>query len=222
MKTYPFSLFCILFCLIPDSPSAHNAGGFDWWYWFDGDQTSSRVNQPPSITGEPATAVIAGHFYSFTPTASDPEGSPLIFSITNLPSWARFHQLDGVLTGTPSTEDLGLYQGILISVSDGSDTATLGPISITVSETGTAKLSWEIPYTRIDGTALSLSDIHGSRIYMGESSDQLALIVDMNDVSTTSFSITNLTSGTYYFAVTTYDSDGNESTLSNIASKTIL
>ncbi|MGD8588929.1 MAG: hypothetical protein PVG22_08880 [Chromatiales bacterium] len=219
MKTYPFTLYCLLFFLIPH---AQDAAAFDWWYWYKIGQLSGTINQPPSISGEPVTEVIIDHLYSFKPAVSDPEGSPLIFSITNLPNWARFYQLDGLLTGIPSADDIGLYEGITISVSDGIDTATLGPISIRVSKTGTATLLWAIPTTRTDGTPLSLSEILGSRIYMGASRDQLALILDLNDVSTTTYSITSLTSGTHCFAVTTYDNDGNESTPSNTACKTIL
>src|SRR5579872_4885667 len=45
---------------------------------------------PPSISGTPATQVMAGQAYQFTPTASGPSGSTLSFSIKNMPSWATF------------------------------------------------------------------------------------------------------------------------------------
>ena len=57
---------------------------------------------------------------------------------------------------------------------------------------------------------------------MGESSSQLDLIMDLNSNSTTSYTVRDLVSGTYFFTVTTYDIDGNESAYSNIAGKTIL
>ena len=40
--------------------------------------------------------------YSFTPTASDPNGDALTFSITNTPPWATFNTSSGRLSGTPT------------------------------------------------------------------------------------------------------------------------
>jgi hypothetical protein len=200
---------------------------------FDGVNTASlgpisiRVNPvvvpdlAPSISGNPAATVNVGQLYSFTPTASDPEGSPLTFNITNLPVWANFNPSDGTLSGIPSNNDIGLYQGIVISVFDGTNTSSLEPISITVNTTASATLSWAIPTTRTDGTPLLMSEVDGYRIYMGETSSQLNLIMDLNSSITTSYTVTDLLNGTYYFAVTTYDIQGNESAFSNIAGKTI-
>ena len=222
MNTRPFVLFCLLFMFVAGSSRADDDNDFNWWDWFSGVTNPGATNLPPTITGVPAAAVNVGELYSFTPTASDPERSPLTFSISNLPSWASFNQLNGTLSGTPSTADAGLYQGIMISVFDGINTSSLGPISITVYTTGSATLSWAIPTTRTDGTSLSISEIDGFRIYMGESSSQLDLIMDLNSNSTTSYTVRDLVSGTYFFTVTTYDIDGNESAYSNIAGKTIL
>jgi hypothetical protein len=88
------------------------------------------VNQPPSISGAPATSVTAGSNYSFRPGASDPEGNTLAFSVTGKPAWASFSASTGALTGTASA---GTYPGIVISVSDGSLSASLAPFSITVN-----------------------------------------------------------------------------------------
>ena len=176
----------------------------------------------PSISGDPAFEVNAGQLYSFTPTASDPEGSLLTFNITNLPGWANFNLSDGTLSGIPSSADVGLYEGIVITVFDGTNSASLGPISIRVNGTGSATLSWAIPSARTDGTSLSMSEIDGYKIYMGESNTQLDLIMDLNKSTTTTYTVTDLASGTYYFSVTTYDIQGNESAFSNIADKTIL
>ena len=48
------------------------------------------ANSAPTISGSPSTGVTAGNPYSFVPTASDPDGQKLTFSITNKPSWAAF------------------------------------------------------------------------------------------------------------------------------------
>ena len=88
---------------------------------------------PPTIAGSPATSVYAGSGYSFTPSASDPAGNPLTFSIQNMPSWANFNANTGQLSGTPGSANVGSYPNIVISVSDGTLTASLAAFSITVS-----------------------------------------------------------------------------------------
>jgi hypothetical protein len=90
-------------------------------------------NHPPSISGTPATSVTAGTAYSFAPTASDADGTALTFSIQNRPVWATFNASTGALTGTPSSSQTGAYTNIVISVSDGKATTSLGAFTITVS-----------------------------------------------------------------------------------------
>jgi nitrite reductase/ring-hydroxylating ferredoxin subunit len=87
---------------------------------------------PPSISGTPATTVVAGDKYSFQPSVTDTSGDALTFSVQNLPSWATFDPATGVLSGTPSTSNVGSYQSIDISVSNGKATAQLAPFAIQV------------------------------------------------------------------------------------------
>jgi hypothetical protein len=81
------------------------------------------ANQPPSISGTPATWVYVGSLYSFRPTASDPEGKAVSFSVVNKPGWASFNTSTGRLSGTPST--VGLWSSIRIRVTDGVSTRSL-------------------------------------------------------------------------------------------------
>ncbi|HXV74906.1 MAG TPA: putative Ig domain-containing protein, partial [Candidatus Polarisedimenticolaceae bacterium] len=91
------------------------------------------ANQPPTINGTPPAQATAGQAYSFTPSATDPEGQSLSFSIANKPPWASFSASTGRLTGTPSATDLGEHADISIQVSDGRLTSTLGPFYIVVN-----------------------------------------------------------------------------------------
>src|SRR5688572_13922307 len=92
------------------------------------------VNRPPVISGVPMTSVEAGTAYTFVPTANDPDGDSLIFSITNRPSWAAFDTATGRLSGTPPTAAAGTsFSNIRISVSDGPNTVTLAAFSIAVT-----------------------------------------------------------------------------------------
>lgn len=94
-------------------------------------------NTAPAITGSAPTNVDVGETYSFTPSASDSDGDSLTFSISNKPSWTNFNTSSGRLSGSPTLADVGTHGDIVISVSDGTDTASLGAFSITVSSAET-------------------------------------------------------------------------------------
>src|SRR5690606_10315056 len=96
--------------------------------------TVEALNSPPTITGTPPTTATVGTQYSFTPTANDPDGDTLTFSIENPPSWATFSTTTGRLSGTPSASNVGTFSNIRISVSDGQASAPLAASSIVVSE----------------------------------------------------------------------------------------
>jgi hypothetical protein len=71
-------------------------------------------------------------------------------------------------------------------------------------------LSWVAPTTRENGDALLFSEINGYEIYYfkdgtGEENDKVVSIKDPNTVEAT---ITDLTVGTYYFAIATLDTAG--------------
>ena len=93
-------------------------------------------NQPPVISGTPPTGVTVGSNLDFTPTASDPDGNPLVFDINGLPAWANFDVNSGRLSGVPSGTDVGTYPNISISVSDGAVTAVLPLFTINVVGNG--------------------------------------------------------------------------------------
>jgi hypothetical protein len=182
-------------------------------------------NSAPVITGTPDESVLVGDGYAFTPTASDDDDDTLNFSITNLPSWASFNSTTGTLSGTPTEGDEGTYDNIVISVSDGTDSASLSPLTLVVEvaqatpDTGSVTLNWVAPTTRTDGSALALSDISGYRLYMGTSANSLSPVVDLDDSSASRHVMDNLETGTYYFAITAFDTAGNESDLSNVVTK---
>ena len=89
-------------------------------------------NSPPQISGTPTTSVIAGQGYAFLPTASDPDGDALTFSIANKPDWASFDAATGLINGTPPPAAVGTDANITLSVSDGQATVSLAPFSIDV------------------------------------------------------------------------------------------
>lgn len=75
----------------------------------------------------------AGFLYSFVPFSTDPDGNAVTFSVTNLPSWARFDPASGTVSGTPAPDEVGVFSDILISASDGSATVSLPRFEIAVT-----------------------------------------------------------------------------------------
>jgi len=89
------------------------------------------ANRAPSISGTPPTTATVGRAYSFTPTASDPDGQVLKFSINWKPAWASFSKTTGRLSGTPPRART--WSTLIISVSDGQVSRSLPAFSITAS-----------------------------------------------------------------------------------------
>ncbi|WP_197497786.1 Ig-like domain-containing protein [Vibrio scophthalmi] len=119
--------------------------------------TVENVNDAPSITGSPVTSVQQDAPYIFTPTADDidvGDKDKLVFSITNLPVWAQFDEKTGRLSGTPLNEHVGTTSGIVISVSDGIETASLPAFSITVKNVNDAPTITGSPVTSVQQDAL--------------------------------------------------------------------
>lgn len=179
------------------------------------------ANRAPLISGAPPTQVLAGSQYSFTPTASDPDGNSLMFSVSNLPGWASFNGATGRLSGTPTSVDVGTYPNIVIRVSDGQATTSLAAFSVAVVAvaTGSATLSWTPPTYNTDGSPLT--NLAGYRIYWGRSQGSYANSVTLNNGGLTSYVVDQLTPGTWWFVATAVNSQGVESSFSNAASKTV-
>jgi hypothetical protein len=182
---------------------------------------TAASSQAPTISGVPATSVSANMAYDFTPTSTDPDGDTLTFSVENLPAWAVFNSKTGALSGTPEAGDVGTYANIIVSVSDGISSASLAPFSITVTPTGngTATLDWSTPTENTNGSALT--NLAGFHIYYGTSATHLNQTVRIANPGLTTYVISNLPSGTWYFSVNDYTSLGVESAISNVASLTI-
>ena len=97
-----------------------------------GNSQQPPANIAPTIFGTPPASAVVSELYEFQPVASDADGDALTFSITGLPAWMTFGTSTGLVQGTPEAGDEGEIAGIVISVSDGSSSASLDPFSITV------------------------------------------------------------------------------------------
>lgn len=185
---------------------------------------SSTPNRNPTISGSAQTKVTAGSQYNFTPAAIDPDQDHLGFSIANRPQWATFDTATGRLFGTPKETDVGSFSNIKIAVSDSSSTIELPVFSITVASalaaaTTSATIAWIAPTENEDGSALT--DLAGYKILYGTSPDTLTQTVSISNVGLTSYVISNLSAGTYYFAIQAVNAYGAHSSPSAVAESSI-
>jgi hypothetical protein len=84
---------------------------------------------------------------------------------------------------------------------------------------GTAALSWD-PVTK-DTNGEPLTNLAGYKIHYGASAQAMSTVEVLANPAQTTYVVTGLPPGTWYFAVGAYTTSGTESDLSNVAAKTI-
>jgi len=199
----------------------------DWYGYVDTPAFSitvvkAQANTPPTISGHASTAVNVGMAYSFTPTAADANNDKLSFSIKNMPGWAKFNTASGGLSGTPAAADVGTYANIEISVGDGQVSTVLPAFTIAVNQmsAGNAALDWTPPTQNTDGSVLT--NLAGYNVRYGTSPDKLTQVDRLTNPGLTSYVVDNLSTGKWYFAISSYAANGAESSNSGVVSTTVL
>ena len=96
------------------------------------DQLQLNINYPPTISGTISNTRV-GETFSFTPTTFDSNGDTLTFSISEKPGWLTFDDSTGSLNGIAPEETLGRSYTFTITVTDGQNQASLGPLSFSVT-----------------------------------------------------------------------------------------
>ena len=179
-----------------------------------GGSPGPAANRAPTINGNPPSTVRVNEAYDFRPSAFDADGDALRFQIVGKPAWAAFDANTGRLYGTPPSGTSGTFGGVQIAVSDGQATGTLPAFSIlvvtSIPATGnSAVLNWTRPTLYEDGKPLA--DLAGYRVYYGTSTAQYSKTIEITDPATTSTTIPALSSGTWYFAISSVNTAGVES-----------
>lgn len=100
------------------------------------------------------------------------------------------------------------------SGSAGKGTGTTTPPTI-----NSATVTWVAPSLNADGSVLT--NLAGFHVYYGPDANVLSSLQDVPQPGASSAVIANLKSGTYFFAVSAYTSDGTESELSVVVSKQV-
>jgi hypothetical protein len=91
----------------------------------------------------------------------------------------------------------------------GSSTVTPPPAS---SGPTSVSLAWQPPTQNTDGSPIT--NLAGYKVHYGTTSGDYTQTVAVNNAGLTRYVLDNLKSGTYYFAITAYNAQGTESTLS--------
>jgi hypothetical protein len=92
-------------------------------------------------------------------------------------------------------------------------------LTVQAVATGSATLSWTPPTTNSDGSPLT--DLAGYRVYWGPALGNYPNSVTVLNPGLTSYVVTSLVPGTYFFVATAVNSSGGESIFSSPASKIV-
>jgi hypothetical protein len=93
------------------------------------------------------------------------------------------------------------------------------PAPTPTSQARAATLEWTAPTTQTNG--VQLADLAGYRIHYGKSAQTLDQMIEIRNASISTYVVEGLAPGTYYFAVTAFNSRNLESERSNAGKKVI-
>lgn len=176
-----------------------------------------------SFSGTAGGANPASKTVSMTNTG----GGPLSWSASDNASWLSLSPTSGTNSGSTAVAVnlSGLAAGtytttITIAATGATNTPQVIPVTVTVASpasasptTSSATLAWN---------ANTEADLAGYKVYRGTSPGTYGAPIATLQGNVTNYVATGLQLGTtYYFAVTAYDTAGNESSYSNEVSKSI-
>lgn len=135
--------------------------------------------------------------------------------------------LSGANAATLSLNNIAVNKSgaYYVVVSNAGSSATSNTVNVNVTPAvvanGRARITWSRPTTRADGSTLTAGDIAGYKLYHADSANgALSPLVDLA-AGELSVIVEELTAGTHYFAMSTRDTGGLESSLSARFSVTI-
>ena len=106
-----------------------------------------------------------------------------------------------------------------VASSSKTSTDSSTPPKFNNTSTGTATLDWMPPTENTNGSVLT--NLAGYTVYYGTSPGNLTQSVKITNPGLTAYTMSNLPSGTWYFAVTSYSATGAESSRSGVVHTTI-
>lgn len=158
---------------------------------------------------------------------SDPDGDSLTLGTIGSPAHGTASSNGSSVAYTPATGWFG-QDSFTYAVSDGRGGSASATVSITVSapevaktSNGSAVLSWTIPTTRADGTALSPGELAGYEIYVLTESTGQSQVIALDEPLASTYTVSGLATDVYYFSIAARDSSGQLSAMSDVVSKSI-
>ena len=113
----------------------------------------------------------------------------------------------------PTAADSGTSTSGSSNTSGSTTSGSTGSTTPTTPVTGTSvTLGWVAPTENSNG--LPITDLAGYKIHYGTASENYTKVVAVSNPSISRYVMDSLESGTYFFAITAYNSKGIESTLS--------
>ena len=135
-------------------------------------------------------------------------------------SWTSDKGGEGKATGETSWQTeaitLAIGENTITVTAEDSNGATASRTLIIRREAefpGSVTLTWEAPTTREDGSPLT--DLAGYYIHYGRMSETYDYEIKVDNPGVMSYVVENLSSGTWYFVASAYDSAGLQSNFSN-------
>jgi hypothetical protein len=179
------------------------------------DSLISTVGAAPELT--PTVSLLA------SPAAVGVNGSTsLSWSSTNVSACTASGDWSGNMntSGSQMINSLSADSTFVLSCLGAGGTANDSVlVTVLINNSGTALLSWLPPTSNTDNSPLT--DLDGYKIYYGASSGNYSNVATVSNPGLSSYLVENLFSGTWFFAITSLNTQNIESTHSNEVSKTI-
>lgn len=121
-------------------------------------------------------------------------------------------------SSTPPQTVADTGSGTSTTTTGGSSSTTAPPTSTPTSST-VVTLGWVAPTQNSNGTPIT--GLAGYKIHYGTASQDYTQVVSISNPSLSRYVLDSLSSGTYYFAITAYNTQGVESPLSGEISTTL-
>ena len=139
--------------------------------------------------------------YSFQPSASGSRRQHADVQHPEPPGLGHVQHGDRPAVGTPALTDVATFSNIIISVSDGTAIGFAARVlarGAAGCRPARATVTWTAPTTNTDGSPLT--DLAGYRVVYGRAADTLDQSAPVNNPGLTSYTVENLSQGTWYFA----------------------
>ena len=96
--------------------------------------TINEVNDAPTVSSTAAISISEDGAYSYTFSVSDVDGDALTLNAETLPSWLSFDASTGILSGTPTNDDVGDHS-VVLRATDAAGAYAEQSFTVTVNNT---------------------------------------------------------------------------------------